>query len=93
MGHLLYLLKQVDQKQMRKYQKESKLIGKESFAFAWVLDSSVEERQRGVTIDVSLNNFETASKNVILLDAPGHKDFVGNMVRTSFLSQSLNILL
>uniref|UniRef100_A0A7S4H849 Tr-type G domain-containing protein n=2 Tax=Guillardia theta TaxID=55529 RepID=A0A7S4H849_GUITH len=79
-GHLLCLLGSVDQRTMHKYEKESKAIGKGSFAFAWVLDGHAEERERGVTIDVGVTHFKTEHRHVQLLDAPGHKDFVPSMI-------------
>lgn len=75
-GHLLYKLGQVSNKQMHRNEVDSQRFGKGSFKFAWALDETDEERARGVTIDIALTKFQTTQKDVVLLDAPGHVDFI-----------------
>ncbi|VVB93466.1 Elongation factor 1-alpha [uncultured archaeon] len=79
-GRLLFETGAVPPHIIEKYKEEAKAKGKESFVFAWVMDSLKEERDRGITIDVAHERFDTAKYYFTIVDCPGHRDFVKNMI-------------
>ncbi|VWU48175.1 elongation factor 1-alpha [Hepatocystis sp. ex Piliocolobus tephrosceles] len=79
-GHIIYKLGGIDRRTIEKFEKESAEMGKGSFKYAWVLDKLKAERERGITIDIALWKFETPRYFFTVIDAPGHKDFIKNMI-------------
>ncbi|KAG8426379.1 translation termination factor GTPase eRF3 [Metarhizium acridum] len=79
-GSILWTTGMVDERTMDKYKREAKDLGRESWYLSWVMDLTKEERSKGKTVEVGRGFFETEKRRYSILDAPGHKTYVPNMI-------------
>lgn len=85
-GNLMYLMGVVDQRTIDKYKQEAKDKGRDSWWLAYVMDVSDEEKAKGKTIEVGRAQFDTEHKKYTIFDAPGHKNYVPNMIMGAALA-------
>ena len=85
-GQMIYQMGIVDERQIQKYKQEAKTKGRDSWWLAYVMDEAEEEKAKGKTVEIGKAQFETPTKQFTIFDAPGHKNYVPNMIQGAALA-------